>query len=87
MDEPKRSRGIAAMFASLTGFGLDTRHPRGHVSAGPDSDLPGVERTLKAGQSTYKRPGADGLQRPLVPRFRCPPQLRPGVRCFAKGGS
>ena len=26
-----------------------------------------------------KRPGADGFQRPLVPRARFQPQLRPGV--------
>jgi len=34
--------------------------------------------SLKAGQSTYKGPEADCLQRPLRSRF--PQQLRPGIR-------
>ena len=34
---------------------------------------------LQAGQSTYKGPGADCLQRPLLRRSRFPPQLRPSV--------
>ena len=41
------------MLESITCFGLDTRHPRGHVPAFPDSYLPGVTVSLKAGLSTY----------------------------------
>jgi hypothetical protein len=51
-------------------FGMETRHPRVHVPAFPDSYLPVVYSTLKAGQSTYKGTGADALQRPLRSRFR-----------------
>jgi hypothetical protein len=31
--------------------------------------------------------GADGLQRPLVPRSRFQPQLTPGVRCHNRVSS
>jgi hypothetical protein len=65
------------MLESITCFGLDTRNPRGHVPAFPDSYLPGVTVSLKAAQSTYNRPGADALQRPLRSRFQA--RLRPGV--------
>jgi hypothetical protein len=43
-------------------FGMETRHPRVHVPAFPDSYLPVVYSTLKAGQSTYKGGAADCLQ-------------------------
>jgi hypothetical protein len=66
------------MFASITCLGLDTRTLWVQVPAFADSYLPGVTVSLKAAQSTYKRPGADCLQRPLCSRFR--QQLRPGVR-------
>jgi hypothetical protein len=65
------------MVASITCLGLDTRTLRVQVPAFADSYLPGVTVSLKAAQSTYKGPGADGLQRPLRSRFR--QQLRPGV--------
>ena len=39
--------------------------------------------SLKAGQSTYKGPGADCLQRPLVPRSRFRQRLTPSVRVSA----
>jgi hypothetical protein len=68
------------MVASIRCFGLDTRTLRVHVPAFADSYLPGVTVSRKAGQSTYKRPGADGFQRPLLRRSRFQPQLRPGVR-------
>jgi hypothetical protein len=58
------------MFASITCLGLDTRTLRVQGPAFADSYLPGVTVSLKAAQSTYKGPGADGLQRPLVPRSR-----------------
>jgi hypothetical protein len=67
------------MFASITCVGLDTRTLRVQVPAFADSDLPGVTVSLKAAQSTYKGRGADGFQRPLVPRSRVQPQLTPRV--------
>jgi hypothetical protein len=75
----KRTRGFEGMLESITCFGLDTRNLRVHVPAFPDSYLPEVTVSLKAGQSAYKGPGADGLQRLLVPRSRFRQQLRPSV--------
>jgi hypothetical protein len=77
VSERQRTRGVEGMFERIRCFGLETRTLRVHVPAVPDSDLPGVTVSLQAGQSTYKGPGADGLQRPLRSRFR--QQLRPGV--------
>ena len=54
VDERTRPRGFEGMLERITCFGLDTRNPRGHVPAFPDSYLPGVTVSLKAGQSTYK---------------------------------
>jgi hypothetical protein len=68
------------MLESITCFGLDTRNPRGHVPAFPDSYLPGVTVSLKAAQSTYKGHGADALQRPLLRRSRFRARLTAGVR-------
>jgi hypothetical protein len=68
------------MFESIRCFGLDTRTLRVHVPAFADSYLPGVTVSRNAGQSTYKRPGADGLQRPLRARFR--QRLSASVRRF-----
>jgi hypothetical protein len=76
--ERQRTRGVEGLFASIRCLGLDTRTLRVHVPAVPDSYLPGVTVALKAGQSTYKGPGADGLQRPLRSRFQA--RLRPGIR-------
>jgi hypothetical protein len=42
------------MFASIACFGGHIRHPRGHVPAFADSDLPVVTVSLKAGLYTYK---------------------------------
>jgi hypothetical protein len=67
------------MFASIMCFGLDTRTLRVHVPALTESYLPVVCISLKAGQSTYKWPGADCLQRPLVPRSGFRQQLKAGV--------
>jgi hypothetical protein len=67
------------MFASIACLGLDTRTLRVQVPAFTDSYLPGVTVSLKAAQSTYKGPGADCFQRPLVPRSRFQQQLRPSV--------
>jgi hypothetical protein len=64
------------MFASITCWGLDTRTLRVQVPAFADRYLPGVTVSLKAAQSTYNRPGADCLQRPLRSRFR--QQLKAG---------
>ena len=47
------------MFVSLTGYAVDIRPPRVHVPAFPDSYLPGVTVSLKAGLYTYKGSGAD----------------------------
>jgi hypothetical protein len=49
------------MFESIVCFGLHIRHPWVHVPAFPDSYLPGVTVSLKAGQSTY-----NALQ-PVIP--------------------
>ena len=68
------------MCVSLAGYAVDIRHLRVHVPAFADSYLPGVTVSRKAGQSTYNRPGADALQRPLVPRSRFQARLRPGGR-------
>ena len=65
----KRTRRVEGMFESIRCFGLDTRTLRVHVPAVPDSSLSGVTVSLQAGQSTYRRPGADC----------CRQQLRPGV--------
>ena len=65
------------MFVSIACYGLHIRPPRVHVPAFPDSYLPGVYSTLKAGLNTYKRHAGDGVQRPLRSRF--PPRLMPGV--------
>jgi hypothetical protein len=48
------------MFESVLCFGLHIRHPRVHVPAFPDSYLPGVTVSLKAGLYTYKRHAGDG---------------------------
>ena len=68
------------MFVSIACFGLHIRHPRVHVPAFADSYLPGVTVSLKAGLYTYKSLAGDGKQRPLVPRSRCLPRLKRGVR-------
>jgi hypothetical protein len=65
------------MFASIRCFGLDTRTLRVHVPAFADSYLPGVTVSRKAGQSTYKGPGADALQ--LTLRFSFRARLMPSV--------
>jgi hypothetical protein len=67
------------MFASSTGWGLDTRPLRVQVPAFADSYLPGVTVSRKAAQSTYKGPRANGVQRPLLRRSRFRQRLRPGV--------
>ena len=66
------------MFESVMCFGLHIRHPQVHVPAFPDSYLPGVTVSLKAGQSTYKGFAADTLQPPLRSGFRV--RLRRSVR-------
>jgi hypothetical protein len=66
------------MCVSLMGYAVDMRHPRVHVPAFPVSSLPGVTVSLKAGQSTYNRSGADALQLPLRFSFRA--RLTAGVR-------
>ena len=72
------------MFESIVCFGLHIRHPRVHVPAFPDSYLPGVTVSLKAGQSTYNWPAADTGERGSfvagVALYRSPVRLRPGVR-------
>src|SRR5215470_6042055 len=75
------------MFESIACFGLHIRHPQVHVPAFPDSYLPGVYTvSLKAGLYTYKGFAGDGEQRPLVPRSRSPPRLKPGVGLTARRG-
>ena len=48
---------------SIACYGVPMRHPRVHVPAFADSDLPGVTVALKAGQSTYKALAPDRFQR------------------------
>jgi hypothetical protein len=47
------------MLESVMRFGLHIRTPRVHVPAFPDSYLPGVTVSLKAGLYTYKGPAGD----------------------------
>jgi hypothetical protein len=67
------------MCESIRCFGLDTRTLRVHVPAFADSYLPGVTVSRKAGQSTYKGPGADAFQPTLLRRFGFQARLRPGA--------
>ena len=62
--ERQHTRRGEDMFASLVCFGVHIRHPRVHVPAVPDSYLPGVTVSLKAGQSTYNalQPTAGSLR-------------------------
>jgi hypothetical protein len=50
---------------------MHTRHPRGHVPAFADSDLPGVTVSLQTAQSTYKGFAADCLQPPVRRSISC----------------
>jgi hypothetical protein len=43
---------VRGMCASILGLGLNTRHPRRHVPACPDSSLPGVESST-ASRTVY----------------------------------
>ena len=54
VDERQRTRGGEDMFVSFMSYSVDIRPLRVHVPAFPDSYLPGVTVSLKAGQSTYK---------------------------------
>jgi len=48
------------MLESIVCFGLHARNPQVHVPAFPDSYLPGVTVSLKAGHSTYNGLAGDG---------------------------
>jgi hypothetical protein len=65
------------MLASIMCFGMDTRHPRVHVPAFADSDLPGVTVSLKTAQSTYKEHGADAQQTARGSCFALAVRMRP----------
>jgi hypothetical protein len=67
------------MFVSITCVGVHTRTPRVHVPAFPNSDLPGVSVSLKAGLFTYKGRAPDCLQPSLLRRSRFRQQVKAGV--------
>ena len=49
-------------------------------TGGTGEAVPRVSNAVSQTNGAEQGPGADGFQRPLVPRSRFQPQLRPGVR-------